>query len=250
MSTPYSATCRFACRTMGSLRSRGRLDELETDTMFNLRTSWAFLHRFGRPHWPAGGRPSSPRGGDASRRVARGRPPESSTPRSRPVPSERMASTRSRPVNREPRCRCSGRWSDATPKWSCLPRTLADPRAHGFVRCTGRPVSARRGLADVVFGRAPSGSPGGHARTAGRDARGAPRSARWRLCCRRDSTDDRCDLVAVLDAVAANFREQQTGGPLVLFVDDIHWVDTTSATLLAQLVDADLVFLVSHGAIR
>ena len=33
--------------------------------------------------------------------------------------------------------------------------------------------------------------------------------------------------------------------PLVLFVDDLHLLDTTSATFVCQLVDADLVFLVS-----
>ena len=43
-------------------------------------------------------------------------------------------------------------------------------------------------------------------------------------------------------------REQAEPGPLVLFVDDVHWLDETSATLLAQLVDADLVFLV--GTVR
>ena len=34
-------------------------------------------------------------------------------------------------------------------------------------------------------------------------------------------------------------------GPLVLFVDDLHLLDGTSAALVAQLVDADLVFLVA-----
>ena len=34
-------------------------------------------------------------------------------------------------------------------------------------------------------------------------------------------------------------------GPLVLFVDDLHLLDGTSATLVGQLVDADLVFLVA-----
>ena len=34
-------------------------------------------------------------------------------------------------------------------------------------------------------------------------------------------------------------------GPLVLFVDDLHHLDSTSATLLGHLVDADLVFLVA-----
>ena len=38
---------------------------------------------------------------------------------------------------------------------------------------------------------------------------------------------------------------QAKNGPLVLFVDDLHLLDTTSATFVCQLVDADLVFLVS-----
>ena len=37
-------------------------------------------------------------------------------------------------------------------------------------------------------------------------------------------------------------------GPLVLFVDDLQLLDSTSATLVGQLVDADLLFLV--GTVR
>ena len=38
---------------------------------------------------------------------------------------------------------------------------------------------------------------------------------------------------------------QAGDGPLVLLVDDLHLLDATSATLVGQLVDADLVFLVA-----
>ena len=40
-------------------------------------------------------------------------------------------------------------------------------------------------------------------------------------------------------------QEQGGDGPLVLFVDDLPLLDGTSATLVGQLVDADLVFLVA-----
>ena len=43
-------------------------------------------------------------------------------------------------------------------------------------------------------------------------------------------------------------QDQAGNGPLVLFVDDLHLLDSTSATLVGQLVDADLVFLVGDRA--
>ena len=57
--------------------------------------------------------------------------------------------------------------------------------------------------------------------------------------------DERCDLVTVMSEVRPVLQEQARNGPLVLFVDDLHLLDTTSATLVGQLVDADLVFLVA-----
>ena len=42
--------------------------------------------------------------------------------------------------------------------------------------------------------------------------------------------------------------EQGQHGPLVLFVDDMHLLDVTSATFIGQLLDADLLFLV--GTVR
>ena len=45
---------------------------------------------------------------------------------------------------------------------------------------------------------------------------------------------------------SARCSSDQSGtGPLVLFVDDLHLLDSTSATLVGQLVDADLLFLVA-----
>ncbi len=57
--------------------------------------------------------------------------------------------------------------------------------------------------------------------------------------------DERCDLVTIVSQVRPILLEQATNGPTVLFVDDLHLLDNTSATLLGQLVDADLLFLVA-----
>src|SRR4029079_11444265 len=57
--------------------------------------------------------------------------------------------------------------------------------------------------------------------------------------------DERCDLVTIVSQVRPLLLEQATNGPTVLFVDDLHLLDNTSATLLGQLVDADLLFLVA-----
>ena len=56
---------------------------------------------------------------------------------------------------------------------------------------------------------------------------------------------ERVDLVAIVSEVRAVLSDQGGRGPLVLFVDDLHLLDVTSATLLCQLVDADLLFLVA-----
>jgi ATP/maltotriose-dependent transcriptional regulator MalT len=56
---------------------------------------------------------------------------------------------------------------------------------------------------------------------------------------------DRGDLVSVIASVRPVLIEQGTNGPLVLFIDDLHHLDSTSATLIAQLVDSDLVFLLA-----
>jgi hypothetical protein len=48
-----------------------------------------------------------------------------------------------------------------------------------------------------------------------------------------------------MSEVRAVLQPQADSGPLVLFIDDLHLIDGTSATLVGQLVDADLVFLVA-----
>jgi DNA-binding CsgD family transcriptional regulator len=120
--------------------------------------------------------------------------------------------------------------------------TLADPRAHGFV-VNGAPGVGKTRLGDECLSVAHR-----HGRTVAR-ATAAPGLQSVPLgalapLLPASLGGARCDLVAVFDAVAPVLREQAEPGTLVLFVDDVHWLDETSATLLAQLVDADLVFLV------
>jgi DNA-binding NarL/FixJ family response regulator len=58
---------------------------------------------------------------------------------------------------------------------------------------------------------------------------------------------DRCDAVALFDGVAGGFRAAGRD-PFVLLADDLHLLDRTSLTLLTQLVDARVVFLI--GTVR
>ena len=54
--------------------------------------------------------------------------------------------------------------------------------------------------------------------------------------------------MTITSEVTQVLREQATNGSLVLFVDDLHLLDRTSAMLLNQLLDADSVFLM--GTVR
>ena len=60
--------------------------------------------------------------------------------------------------------------------------------------------------------------------------------------------DERADLVKVMSEVRPVLLEQGQHGRLVLFVDDMHLLDVTSAAFIGQLLDADLLFLV--GTVR
>ena len=57
--------------------------------------------------------------------------------------------------------------------------------------------------------------------------------------------DYRFDPVGLYRTVADAFREQAGGLPYVLVVDDLHRLDASSATLLSQLIDARVVFLIA-----
>ena len=121
--------------------------------------------------------------------------------------------------------------------------TLADPRAHGFVVHGPAGVGKTR-LGDECLSVAHRQGRAVARATAAEGIRSVPLGALAHLLP-AGLADVRFDLMAVLDAVAPVLRAQGEPGPLVLFVDDIHWLDETSASLLAQLVDADLVFLVA-----
>src|SRR5262245_41757850 len=121
--------------------------------------------------------------------------------------------------------------------------TLGDDRAHGFVIHGPAGVGKTR-LADQCLAVA-SGVGRNVARaTATEGSRTAPLGALAHLLP-PTIADERCDLVALMSEVRPVLVEQAANGPLVLFVDDLHLLDSASATLVGQLVDADLVFLVA-----
>ena len=86
---------------------------------------------------------------------------------------------------------------------------------------------------NVARATATEGSRDGAARRAGPPAAGRHRRRAVRPGRRR------------VRGAAGAAATRPSNGPLVLFVDDLHLLDGTSATLVGQLVDADLVFLVA-----
>jgi DNA-binding CsgD family transcriptional regulator/tetratricopeptide (TPR) repeat protein len=121
--------------------------------------------------------------------------------------------------------------------------SLADPRAHGLVIYGPAGVGKTR-LADQCLAIADEAGRRVARATATAGARNTPLGALAHLLP-PDLGDERCDLVAVVAAVRPVLLADATNGPLVLFVDDLHALDQASAALIAQLVDADLVFLVA-----
>jgi len=124
--------------------------------------------------------------------------------------------------------------------------TLADPRAHGFVIHGAAGVGKTR-LADQCLAQALHAGRNVARATATEGSRSVPLGVLAHLLP-REIADERCDLVAVMSEVRPVLLAQESNGPMVLFVDDLHLIDVTSATLLGQLVDAGLVFLV--GTVR
>ena len=121
--------------------------------------------------------------------------------------------------------------------------SLADPRAHGFV-VHGSPGVGKTRLADQCLALADRAGRNVARATATEGSRSVPLGALAHLLP-ASLADERCDLVTVVSEVRPVLRDQAANGPLVLFVDDLHLLDPTSATLVGQLVDADLVFLVA-----
>ena len=120
--------------------------------------------------------------------------------------------------------------------------TLSDPRAHGFVIHGPAGVGKTR-LADQCLALADSSGRFVARATATEGARSIPLGALAHLLP-AGIGNERGDLVAVMSEVRPVLKAQAVNGPLVLFVDDLQLLDTTSATFIGQLVDADLLFLV------
>ncbi len=121
--------------------------------------------------------------------------------------------------------------------------TLVDPRAHGFV-IHGPPGVGKTRLADQCLAAADGSGRNVARATATEGSRSIPLGALAHLLP-AGIGDERDDLVTVMAEVLPVLRAQALNGPLVLFVDDLPLLDTTSATFVGQLVDADLVFLVA-----
>ena len=121
--------------------------------------------------------------------------------------------------------------------------TLDDPRAHGFVIHGTAGVGKTR-LADQCLAIADGRGRNVARATATDGLSSIPLGALAHLLP-PGIGDARADLVSVMAAVRPVLLEDGQQGRLVLFIDDLHLLDVTSAAFVGQLLDADLLFLVA-----
>jgi DNA-binding NarL/FixJ family response regulator/tetratricopeptide (TPR) repeat protein len=121
--------------------------------------------------------------------------------------------------------------------------TLDDPRAHGFV-IHGVPGVGKTRLADHCLAVADARGRNVARATATERLGSVPLGALAHLMP-PGIGDERVDLVKVMAEVRPVLVAQGEPGRLVLFVDDLQLLDATSAALIGQLLDADLLFLLA-----
>jgi DNA-binding CsgD family transcriptional regulator len=121
--------------------------------------------------------------------------------------------------------------------------TLDDPRAHGFV-IYGAPGVGKTRLADACLALADARGRNVARATATERLGSIPLGALAHLLP-PGIGDERVDLVKVMAEVRPVLIEQGEQGRLVLFVDDLQLLDATSAALIGQLLDADLLFMLA-----
>jgi DNA-binding CsgD family transcriptional regulator len=121
--------------------------------------------------------------------------------------------------------------------------TLVDPRAHGFL-IYGEPGVGKTRLADQLLAEADAHGRKVSRATATEGLRTIPLGALAHLLP-PGIGDTRVDLIKLMSEVRPVLVRQGASGPLVLLVDDLHLLDSTSVMLVGQLLDADLLFLVA-----
>jgi DNA-binding CsgD family transcriptional regulator len=130
-----------------------------------------------------------------------------------------------------------------SPEVGLFGSALTDPRAHGFLVYGARGVGKTR-LADQLLAEADNRGRKVARATAAEGLRTVPLGALAHLLP-PSIGEARVDMVKLVSEIRPVLVEQGTSGPLVLLVDDLHLLDSTSGMLIGQLLDADLLFLVA-----